>query len=58
LPAIDVRPLMTPLDVSARLAVTRNTTYKLLETGELPAKRIGGQWRIDPDEFERWLARC
>ena len=57
MPTIDTRPLLTLLDVAARLNVTRNTVYALIEDGVLPVKRIGGQWRIDPDEFEFWLAR-
>jgi len=56
---MNARPWLTPLGVAARLSVSRATVYRLCETGIIPAKRIGGQWRIDGDELERWLAaRC
>jgi excisionase family DNA binding protein len=51
------RPLLTPLDLAARLALSRPTIYRLCEDGTIPAMKIGGSWRVDPDEFDRWLAR-
>ena len=51
------RPLLSPSAVAERLALSRSTVYKLLEAGALPARKVGGQWRTDPDELNRWLAR-
>jgi excisionase family DNA binding protein len=58
LQTMDARPLLTPLEVADRLAMSRATVYRLCEAEVIPAKRIGGQWRIDGDELDRWLARC
>jgi excisionase family DNA binding protein len=49
------RPLLTPVEVAARLRLSRSTIYRLAEAGLLPAKRIGSQWRIDRDDLEAWL---
>jgi excisionase family DNA binding protein len=55
-PRTNARPLLTPVEVAARLTLSRSTIYRLAEAGLLPAKRIGGQWRVDPSELEGWLA--
>jgi excisionase family DNA binding protein len=50
--------LLRPTDVARRLKVHRNTVYRLIETGELPALQLGGRGytvRVDEQELERWL---
>jgi excisionase family DNA binding protein len=39
------------------LGVHRNTLYKLIQAGEVPAFRMitGGRWRFRKSELERWL---
>lgn len=39
------------------LSVHRNTLYKLIHDGELPAFKLtpGGRWRFSRDELEQWL---
>lgn len=37
---------LTPLEVMNLLFIGRNTFYKLVNSGELPAFRIGKLWRI------------
>lgn len=37
---------LTPAEVAAQLRVSRGTVYRLIESGLLRARRIGGQWRI------------
>lgn len=47
--AMDQLPvLLTPKDVMDILGAGKNTVYRLLNSGELPAVRIGRGWRI-PD---------
>ena len=48
-------PLLKIDDVARRLNVSRATTYRLLNRGELRAVRVGGQLRVDPAELEQWL---
>jgi excisionase family DNA binding protein len=39
------------------LGVHRNTLYKLIEAGEIPAFRLikGGRWKFRKKELEQWL---
>lgn len=37
---------LTPKEVMNLLYIGRNTFYKLVNSGELPAFRIGKQWRV------------
>lgn len=38
--------LLPPLEVMDILGVGKNTVYRLLNSGELPAIRIGKSWKI------------
>jgi excisionase family DNA binding protein len=42
------------------LRVHRNTLYKLIRDGELPAFRLmqGGRWRFRKRDLEQWLEDC
>jgi excisionase family DNA binding protein len=46
---------LTPTEVLARLRVNVKTFYRLIGEGELPAVRIGRQWRVRPSDLESWL---
>ncbi len=37
------------------LGVARITVYRLVEKGNLPGHKVGGQWRFIKDEIEKWL---
>ena len=50
-------PFLTPSDVLTRLRVNVKTVYRLIGSGELPAVRIGRQWRVRPLDLESWLRR-
>jgi excisionase family DNA binding protein len=50
--------LLRPTDVARQLGVHRNTVYRWIESGRLPAFQLGGAKyavRIDEHELERWL---
>lgn len=38
--------ILRPSDVSELLDLHPNTVYRLLQSGKLPARKIGGSWRI------------
>jgi len=42
------------------LGVHRNTLYKLIREGEIPAFRLvkGGRWKFRRSELEQWLEDC
>lgn len=51
--AMDQLPvLLTPKDVMDILGVGKNTVYRLLNSGELPAVRIGRGWKITADNLQ------
>lgn len=48
--------LLTTTQVQGLLQVDRTTIYRMVESGRLPAIRVGKQWRFSRPEIERWLA--
>ena len=51
------RDLMSVPEAGAYLGVSRNTLYKLIREGEIPAFKLvrGGRWKFRRSELERWL---
>jgi excisionase family DNA binding protein len=47
---------MTVRGLAEYLAVSHSTIYKLLRKGHLPFLKVGGQYRFDKDEIDRWIA--
>ena len=48
---------LTTEEVLTYLKVTPRTIYRLIRTGELPAVRIGRQWRFHRRDLDTWLDR-
>lgn len=42
----DLRIVIRPAEVSELLDLHPNTVYRLLQSGKLPASKVGGAWRI------------
>ncbi len=53
----DLSGLLTTDEVLGYLKVTSRTIYRLIRIGEIPAVRIGRQWRIRRVDLDRWLDR-
>ena len=51
------KKMLTPDDIANYLAVTPQTVTNLIRKGDLPGIKIGKQWRVDPDQFQRYLQR-
>jgi excisionase family DNA binding protein len=47
--------LQTVAEVAATMRVSNMTVYRLIKTGELPAVRIGKNYRIREADVERYL---
>nr|WP_325196454.1 helix-turn-helix domain-containing protein [uncultured Oscillibacter sp.] len=47
---------LTPREVMDLLYIGRNTFYKLVNSGELPAFRIGKLWRVSRKALEEFCA--
>lgn len=48
--------VMTVEDLAAYLQVSRKAVYKMAQAGELPAAKVGDQWRFQKALIDRWLA--
>jgi excisionase family DNA binding protein len=49
--------LMTLGEVADYLRVTKTTVYRLLRQGQIPANKVGRQWRFDKTSIDEWLHR-
>jgi excisionase family DNA binding protein len=47
--------LLTTAETAARLRVSTRTCWRMIARGELPAIRVGGQWRIPVGELNERL---
>ena len=48
--------LLTASEVADQLRVSTMTIYRLIRRGELPAVRVGRNYRVRASELERYLA--
>lgn len=42
-------------DICPILHVGKTTVYKLIQSGQLPAQKIGGKWQISEDDLNDYL---
>jgi excisionase family DNA binding protein len=47
--------VLTIKEVAALLKLAEKTVYTMAQTGEIPAFKIRGQWRIKRAELDRWF---
>ena len=47
--------LLTAKQVGEYLQLSQRSIYRLLERGELPATKIGGQWRFRKAAIDEWI---
>ncbi len=52
---LEIPALLSVQEAAAHLRISKATTYRLIAAGELPAVRVGGQLRVDPDELRDYL---
>ncbi len=53
--AMESNPIMTTDEVSVYLNLHPLTVRRLARDGEIPAMKIGRQWRFKRDLLDRWL---
>ena len=51
----NIRTVFTILEVAEQLSLSRRTIYNLIRAREIPAIKIGGQYRIPADALARRL---
>ncbi len=49
--------LLTTEEVMALLRVNTRTVYRLIRSKDIPAVRVGHQWRFRRSDLEEWLDR-
>jgi excisionase family DNA binding protein len=54
---IGAAELLTPADVARRLSVPEPDALAIIESGELPAKKIGSSYRVKRSELDAYLSR-
>ena len=55
LPRTERHNVVTVDEVCQYLRVHRTTLYRLIKQGRIPAFRVGGRWRLNLVDIERWL---
>lgn len=48
---------LTIEELATMVGVSPKTLYKAVKTGRLPAYRIGGSIRLDPEDIADWLRK-
>ncbi len=48
---------VTVAEVADQLRVSNMTVYRLVQSGQLPATRVGRSYRIREDDVDRYLAQ-
>jgi PTS system nitrogen regulatory IIA component len=46
---------MTIEQLAAYLKVSRTKLYGLAQGGDIPASKLGTQWRFDREEIDQWM---
>ena len=46
---------LTTEDVLSYLRINAKTVYRLIRSGDLPAVRVGRQWRFRQRDLDRWV---
>ena len=54
-PSNGKHPFLTLEEAAAMLQVSKRTLQRLVQRREMPGLKIGGQWRIPPDRFMKWI---
>ena len=56
-PGTELQAFLTTEEVLVYLKTTPRTIYRLIRSGELPAVRIGRQWRFRRADLDQWVER-
>ena len=51
------RPIMTVAEVAKYSRLHPSTVYKLVHRGQIPAFKVGSDWRFDGDLIDKWMGR-
>lgn len=46
---------LTLEEVASTLRVSKRTIHRMIKQNEMPAFKVGGQWRIAQNRFKQWV---
>ena len=46
---------LSVIEIGDHLGVSKETIYRWLDKGKIPAKRIGKLWKFKASEVDRWI---
>ena len=46
---------LTIEELATYLKISRTKLYGMAQRGEIPASKIGNQWRFDREEIDQWM---
>lgn len=49
--------MMTIKEISEYLKIKEKTAYHLAAKGEIPGFKVGGAWRFDKADIEKWIKK-
>jgi len=49
--------LLTLSEAAALLHVSTRTLQRMIRSGELPALKVGGQWRVRESQLIQWIEK-
>ena len=49
--------ILTIKELADYLKLNEKTTYRLVSKGDIPDFKIGGSWRFERTEIEKWIER-
>ena len=47
--------LLTLSEVAAILKISKRTLHRMIQHQQIPAFKVGGQWRILESRFQKWM---
>jgi excisionase family DNA binding protein len=47
--------LLTLADAARLLQVSTRTLHRMIRSGDLPALKVGGQWRLRESQLQQWV---
>jgi excisionase family DNA binding protein len=47
--------LLTLSEAAQLLHVSTRTLHRMIHIGDLPALKVGGQWRVRESQLQRWV---
>ncbi len=52
-----IEPWFSVEEIAQHLGVSKETVYRWLEKGQIPAHRLGKLWKFKPSEVDDWIKK-